>query len=388
MATHKKVIKDIVLHTIRLIVTLLILNLLLQPSGPVAQFLGIDLSYLLPSVIVLSIILYISSIIQTIFIMRIAEIVGYALNGLALALALYLFNLTPLAPELLYLINFWLFIFLLVVIFNYVVKSLADLYKEPFIGILSNSVSLFLTGISLSNISTIFMSQISLSPGISEFIPKIIFWAFTATSIFIPATSLRHSSNPYLHYFGEKVSSNITGIAFLLILILTYLFILRPYVLSLYYRFTPIPIDLFEWGVICLSFWLFYNNLKGRMSKRLTKQLYFGDWTKLKQEIEYKIDPEQLNIASIIEEFIEYGIKDGIITYIASIMLSNGVREKYVRPIIKKILDFQEISYPKICLRPWIKWIDEENRQRRMELVEEVLNDMRYYWRSEVGLKK
>ncbi|MBS7607535.1 hypothetical protein KEJ14_06860, partial [Candidatus Bathyarchaeota archaeon] len=97
MATRKKVIKNIILQTVKLIVALLILNWLLQ-SGPAAQFLDldIDLSPLLPSITILSLILYISSLIQTIFVMRIAEIIGYALNGLAVALALYLFNLTPL----------------------------------------------------------------------------------------------------------------------------------------------------------------------------------------------------------------------------------------------------------------------------------------------------
>lgn len=388
MAAHKKIIKDIILHTVKLTIVLLSFQWALQPQGPVAQFLGKDLSYLLPPIFVLSIILYISSIIRTIFAMKIAEIVGYALNGLALALALYLIILTPLAPKLLYLMNFWLFICMLIVIFNYVAKSLADLYHEPVLGILSNSIALFLTGITLSNILTILMSPLSLPPKVSEFIPIIIFWTFTATSILLTATLLKYFPNPYLHYFGEKISSNITGITFLLILVPTYFFILKPYILSYYYRFIPMPIDIFEWGMICFLFWLFYNNIKGQVSKRFSEQLNLGDWTRLEQEIEHRIDLEQRNIANLVEEFVEYGMKDGIITYLTSIMLLNGVKETYIRGIIKKVLDFQETPYPKICLRSWIARIDEENRRRRMKLIEEVLEDMKFYWRGEVNLEK
>lgn len=387
MTTRKKVIRDVTLHSVKLIIILLVLNWSLQPGGLAVQFLGIDLSCLLPSIIILLTIFYISSLIQMVFILRIAEIAGNALNGLALALALYLFNLTPLAPKLLYLMNFWLFMCMLTLVFNYTTKSLADLYHEPFIGVLSSSISLFLAGISLSNISTILVPYIFSSSEVSNFIPKIISWVFTIASILFPVALFKHFPNPYLHYLGEKISSNITSIIFLLILVLTYFSILRPYILSHYY-FIPIPIDLFEWGIICLSFWLFYEKLRGQVRKRLTEQLNLGEWTRLEQEVKHKIDLEQLNIASIIEEFVEYGIKDGIITYIASTMLLNGIEEKYIRWIIKKILDFQEIRYPKICLRAWAKGIDEENKWRRIKLVEEVLSDMRYYWRSEIDLKK
>lgn len=385
MATRKKVIKNIILQTVKLIVALLILNWLLQ-SGLAAQFLDldIDLSPLLPSITILSLILYISSLIQTIFVMRIAEIIGYALNGLAVALALYLFNLTPLVPEPLPSINFWLFIFMLIIILNYVAKSLADLYHEPIIGVFSTSVLLFFTGLSLTNILTILMSRLTLSPNISDIIPGLIFWSFTATAIIFPASSFRCSPNPYLHYFGEKVGSHVTSIIFLLILIQIYFAIVRPNLIS--QSNLLLPIELVEWGVICLSFWLFYRNLKKQVGKHLTEPLKLGDWTMLKQEIEYYTDLEQLNIASLVKEFIEYGVKDGIITQLTSVMLLSGFKETHIRYIIKKILDFHDIPYPKICFRSWLKGIDEENKRRREELIREILNDMKNYWKM-TGIK-
>lgn len=376
IATSKKVINEIILNTVKLIAALLILYWSLQPEGLITQFLGKDLSFLLPSIIVLSIILYISSLIETIFIMRIAEIFCNALNGLAVALALHLFNLTPLAPDLLYSMDYWLFACILIAIFNYVAKSLAELYHEPLVSIFSTSLSLFLFGFSFSNILAVLIVPLSLPPETSIF----LFWSFTAAAIIFWLTAFRNFSNPYLRYLGEKIDSHIASIIFLLILIQIYFTILRPYIISHSHLF--VPASLIEWGVICLSFWLFYRNLKKQVKEHLTEPLNLGCWTMLKQEISHQIDPEQRSTANLVEEFIEYGTKDGIITQLAAIMLLNGVKEEYVRHIVKKILDFHEVPYPKICLKPWLKGIDEENKRRRKELMEEIVHNIRYYCRA------
>jgi len=370
MATGKKVIKDIVSHSIKFAAFLLTSYWLLYPDGLISQFLNVNLSFLLLPLIILSTALYVSAVINAIFISRITEIIGKALEGLSIALAIYL--LTPrLASDLLSSLNYWLLILALTAIFNYVTNSLADLYHEPLLNVFSTSLSLFLAGFSLSNILAVFAQY--LPPPLENFPPEIVFWGFTAAAAVSTVSIFRNFSNPYLHFLGVKIDSNIAGITLLLILTLTYFSALRPYVMS---YLTPIPVSLIEWGVICLSFWLFYRNLRSQVNKRLTEPLRVGDWTKLRQEVEYHVDSEQVNVADLVGEFVDYGIKDGIITYLVSVMLSNGVSEDNVRGIVRRLIEYEDIPYPKICLKPWINGIDEENKRRRRDLLQEILSEI------------
>lgn len=383
METREKIIKNIILQVIKLAISFSVLSWIIMPGGLaeqfLSQFLGIDLelSPLFPSIIILLLIFCFSSLIRKIFVMEIAKILGHALNALALALAFYIFNLTPIAPEILSLINLWLFVFFLTVIFSYMAKSLSDIYHEPLIGVFSISILLSFTGISFSHISKILISPYLLLYNI----PEIIFWSFIIAAVINFHVALfRYFPNPYIRNLGIKVSSNIVIIIFLLILIQTYFSILRPNIISNVHL--PVPINLIEWGALCIIFWFFYEDLKIQVSKHLTEPLNLGDWTTLKQEIQYNTDMEQLNIANLIKEFIECGIRDGLITNLTLFMFLNGFEENYIRNMIKKILDFQEVPYPKICLNIWLKGIDNENKDRRRELVKELLDDIKDYHKN------
>ncbi|MEM2661203.1 MAG: hypothetical protein QXS74_07785 [Nitrososphaeria archaeon] len=385
MEMREKIIKGIILQIIKSAISFLVLSWIIMPGGLANQFLGLDLElhHLLPSVTILLLIFCFSSIVQNIFAIPIAKILGNALNALAFTLAFYLFNLTPLAPEILSSINLLLFVFILTAILSYVAKSLASIYHEPLIGIFSISILLPFAGIFFSHVSKILISSFLLPSSI----PGIVFWSFIIASIINFHVALfRYFPNPYLHHLGIKVSSNIIIIIFFLILIQTYFSFLRPSIISNVYL--PIPINLIEWGALCIVFFFFYEDLKIQVRKHLTESLNLGSWTTLKQEIQYHTDIEQLNIANLIKEFIECGIRDGLITNLTLFMFLNGFEENYIRNIIKKILDFQEIPYPKIRLNLWLKGIDNENKIRRRELVKELLNDINNYQKNkEKGYK-
>jgi hypothetical protein len=306
--------------------------------------------------------------------MRVAEIIGNAIDGLGLALTIYLFNLSPMASEFLNLANPWLLICMLTAISHYVVKSLAELYHESLIITFSTSISIFVLGLALSNISQLI--PINLPLEISVSFSKIIFWSFTATAALISLLIIFKSfSNLYLNYLERKIESNIGTVLFLLMLALIYFMYLRQYILEKINLL--IPIHLAEWGVICLAFWLFYKSLIRGVNANLTETLNLGDWEKLRQELKYHADSEQLNVSRLIEDFINEGEKDGILTYIISVLLTNGVKEENIRRIVRKLLDFQDIPYPKICFRSWLNEIEKENIKRRKDLLNEILGDIR-----------
>jgi hypothetical protein len=247
---------------------------------------------------------------------------------------------------------------------------LADLYHEPLLEISSTSLFLFLTGFLLNNILSILI--LYLPPPIYKFPPEIFFWSFTVAAVISLFSILRNFPNPYLHFIGVKVGSNIAGITLLSILTLTYFSVLRPYITK-YFPYIANVISLIEWGVVCLSFWVFYRNLRNQVNKFLMEPLHIGNWTTLRQEIEHHVDLEQINVSKIVEEFINCGVKDGIITHIVSVMLSNGVSEEKIRGIVRRLIEYQDIPYPKIRLSPWIKRVDEENKMRRKDVLQKML---------------
>jgi hypothetical protein len=377
MTTGKEVIKVIISHSIKFVAFLLISYWFLYPNGLIVQFLNVDLSFLILPLVILSTALYASAIINAIFTLKIAKIIGNALKGLAIALAIYLlipclgrFLMSRALLDILSSLNYWLLLFMLTVIFNNIARSLADLYHEPLLEISSTSLFLFLTGFLLNNILSILI--LYLPPPIDKFPPEIFFWSFIVAAVISLFSILRNFPNPYLHFIGVKVGSNIAGITLLSILTLTYFSVLRPYITK-YFPYIANVISLIEWGVVCLSFWVFYRNLRNQVNKFLMEPLHIGNWTTLRQEIEHHVDLEQINVSKIVEEFINCGVKDGIITHIVSVMLSNGVSEEKIRGIVRRLIEYQDIPYPKIRLSPWIKRVDEENKMRRKDVLQKML---------------
>lgn len=372
----KWVMKKIAVYVAGLAVSLIALNILLSRGGFISNLLGVDLSFLIEVLTVPVILFFASSLLGALMASRLIKIVSNALGGLSLALAVYLFiDLAPITPiRQLLPVNQWLLMIMLAIIFGYVAVSFSDLYHEPLIGDASTSILIFLVGFALTNIVS--LARFRMPFGLSEVLPKVVFWGFTATALVSLLSLLRNLSNPYLHYLGRKVKSNISSILLLLLFALAYFSAIRPYILGNFNL--PIPIQLIEWSILCLSFLLFYRGLNGYVKGYLTENLHLGNWTRLAQRIEHFIDPEHLNLAGVIRDFIEHGRKDGIIAYIASIMLTNGVSIEAIREVIADIVEFRDMPYPKICLRPWIKGIDEENRRRRIKLLEEVTNKVNW----------
>lgn len=379
MNVRRNVIRDIILQTVKLIVILLIFTQALQPNGIIARLLGIstDLSPLLPTVIVFSLILYVSSIIQKLFLLKIKEVLNMVFNGLAIATATYLFNQTPWTPEIFRAINFWVYIFMLSLIFYGAAKSLSSLYNEPLIHILSASVFFIVIGVSSSMILTTIISHFALHAPFGKIIANAISLSCTVAAIIFPLSLLKYSRNPYLHYLGGMIESRINRIFLLLLLLQLYFEVLRPQIVSS--ARLSMPLELIEWGALCFSIGIFYLNLRSQVSKRIIEPLNLGKWTILRQEIEYRTDPEQLNLAALIEEFIELGIREGLIAYLALLMFQNNLPLKFIKNIIRKVLDFKEVPYPRIFPESWHSAIDEENKRRRRKLLEEVLDEIEQY---------
>jgi hypothetical protein len=375
MKVSKEAIKAIIVRSIALVAFLSISYWLLCPSGFIAQLLKVDISFLFLPILISSIVFYLSAVVNAIYASKVMGIANSALRGLAIALAMYLIAMQW-AFGIWTSIIFWVFIIALTAIFDHVVNSLANLYNEPLLSILSTAISLFLVGLSFSKIMASFLSY---PPSPLKAFPDVVFWTFTIVAAISLLSIFKYFSNPYLRVLGTKVGSNVVGMTALMFLVLMYFFALRPQIIG--YPI-PIPISLIEWGIICLSIWLFYRSLKGQVNSYLTEPLEMGDWAKLVQEIEHRIDPEQVSLADLIREFIDCGVKDGVITRLVAIMLLNGLSEESIRKIVRKILEYQDLPYPRIRLTQWVKGIDEENKRRRKNLLKMLLDEIEQEMRS------
>jgi len=369
MRLDEGAIRAITSRSIGLVALLSISYWLFCPSGLIAQTLSVDVSFLMLPIAISSAMFYVSAIIKAIFTSKTMGVASDALKRLAIVLAMYLIAMQW-AFDVLASILFWTFVIVLTTIFNRVMASLADLYKEPLLNMSSTALSLFITGLSLSNVLAALLPYI---PSLFKALSEATFWAFTIAAVASSLSIFRYSPNPYLRTLSIKIGSNIARMTLLIFSVLMYFLTLRPHIVRLP---TPIPVDLIEWGVICFSLWLFYRSLKGQVNKYLAEPLEIGDWAKLVQEIEHVIDTEQVIFADLVKEFIDHGVKDGIIARLVSIMLLNGLNEESIRGVVKKVLEYQDIPYPRIRLAQWIKGIDEENKRRRRDLLKAILAEV------------
>jgi hypothetical protein len=385
---QERTVRDLIVRSIALAAFVSISYWLLLPGGFASRLLGIDLFFLFFPVAISSAIFYLSSIVKLIYASKLAEVASGVLRKLAILLAIYLI-LAQWISGIWSSVFLWIFIIVFVMLFYHFMSLLAKLYGEPLLEILSKAISLFFSGISVSNALTPLLSN---TPPPLKAFPEVAFWTFTVSAAASLISIFIYFPNPYLQFIGTKIGSKIAWIMALIFLALTYFFIYRPQIAEA----VPISISLIEWGIICLSFLILYMVLKGQVDMYLAEQLRLGNWTKLVQEIDHRVDPEQVSLADLIREFIDHGVKDGIITRLISIMLLNGLSEGSIRSVVRRILEHQDIPYPRLRLAQWIRGIEEENKKRRMNLLKTLLEEIerevktkspRFFEIKQVGVK-
>jgi len=87
------------------------------------------------------------------------------------------------------------------------------------------------------------------------------------------------------------------------------------------------------------------------------------------------MDQEQIDVSQLTEDFIEDGIKEGILVYITSVLLMNDVEREAIEKMVSRLVNYQDIPHPKIALHWRLKGVEAENKKRRKELLQKVLDE-------------
>jgi len=363
------IVNKIASRTVLIIVLALSSYWFLHPQGLIFQVFNKDLSFLLSPILVASIIFYLSSLISVIFTGRIINIITSSLKGFSTAFMFFLLISNPPTSEALRPIGFWLLICALIVIFHHVVSSVAQLYHEPLPKVFATSLSLFAGGLALSQVTPLI--PISLPWNLGSSLDKIVLLGFALASIASLFGVFKDFSNPYLRYLGEKLGSNLFSVLELAIFVLLYFFNIRSYLIDMYPVYIPLP--LIEWGVVCMISWSLYRKLKHETKVSLSEPLKLGDWTRLQQKVGYHMDQELIDVSKLTEEFVEDGAKEGILVYITTVLLMNNVEQEAIEKVVSKLVDYQDTPYPRIALSWGLKGVEEENKERRTQLLQAVL---------------
>jgi len=361
-----RTIKAIIMRTAILAAFLSISYWILCPGGLLEQLFSIDLSFLFLPIAVFSAMHYLSKVNDLILASEISKVLGITINRLGIITALYLLAKNW-ASDIWSATLFWMFVIALIAVSGHTIISLAKIFNETLLVIFLKAISFFLVGMAFSTL----LNSLSYSP--LKALSEVVLWTFIVAAIISLLPLFSFSSNLYLRFIATKLGSKVLWVAFLMFLVLEYFLLLRPEIV----RYSdPGQVTLAEWGIVCFSFWLFYRNLKSQVNNHLAKEMEMEDWTKLVQTIQHEIDPEHAYLADEVREFIDRGVKDGIIARLVSVMVLNGMGDGNIRRVVSRLLEYSDIPYPRIRLDRWIRKIDEENRRRRRELLKTLLDEI------------
>lgn len=219
---------------------------------------------------------------------------------------------------------------------------------------------------SLSNLSSI-SSQEMLLIFFREVLPMSFIIGGAAISLY----SLKKLDNDYLSVFGEWVKSHIRWIGFFGGVLWVYVFSAREQLLNSVGQKLLVA----EWGLVGLFAAAMYITVRGSV-KQIAEREQFESWKKHAQRIGSSEDLNQANIAKMIEDFIEKGKKERIITYLIRLAEKRGYSQRHIVKLTRELINYHEDELPPLILSWEAERIKEDNREERKEKLESVLERM------------
>lgn len=254
--------------------------------------------------------------------------------------------------------------------------------KENYIlHVVSKSASVFIAGFILRHLlstvvsgSILSLSSIEDVP-ITELFPRIVV-EFLPVSVMVGGVAislylLERSDNDYISLFGKWVKTYTGSIGFLGGILWTY-FLMRPYLKSYFGK----EMLVVEWGFIGLATVVIGYIVKGSVEE-MAETEDFESWKKNVQSISSQGDRDQEKLTGLIEEFVEEGKKEDIITYLIRLAQKRGLSLRFTIDMMRDIINYQEEEIPPLVLRSEAERIKEENKKKRREILENTFNDLR-----------
>lgn len=133
-----------------------------------------------------------------------------------------------------------------------------------------------------------------------------------------------------------RISENPARNFFFGFLITAYLSLVRP---PLAVNLTSLPY--IEWTIIAVTVYVVYD-----MTRQSTKKLYLNSedlgWKRHEQKIRRETGRELIRASSVMEQFVEHGVKEPLLVYLALHMQRLGENEEGILKTLSPLVDYRE----------------------------------------------
>jgi hypothetical protein len=366
----KKLIQGFILRTIGLAIVYFTVDFILNKSNIIQQAINIKPSFLFYPIIATSIALYLASILKLLLTGELSYITVSSIKMLAATIFFSIILANPPTPQVLQPLGFWLLMATITIIIVRAAGSITKYYGGVILKTFIESPCIFTLGYILNRVLNILINTQNIEFLKSTCLPEKIYYSFLTLSILSILGILQNSRNPYLSYVGKKFGtlSGKTSTFIIIILLLFYFSDLRPIIVNL----LPNYIVVIEWAAVCLTAFAIYRRMKTYVSKRLTEDLKVGEWTTHVQKIFHEKD-KVVEVSKVAEEFIESGLKGGILSYLIAALVENEVPTSTIESIIGELADYEDDHYPKLTLKWELENLEIENKKRRMKVLTSTL---------------
>lgn len=133
-----------------------------------------------------------------------------------------------------------------------------------------------------------------------------------------------------------RISENQARNFFFGFLFTAYLILVRP----------PLAVNLIslpyiEWAIIALTVYVVYD-----MTRQSTKKLYLDSedlgWKRHEQKIRRETGRELIRVASVMEQFVERGVKEPLLVYLALYLQRLGENEEDILKTLSPLVEYRE----------------------------------------------
>jgi hypothetical protein len=391
----EKTVKELALPSaaymagILITVWFLVLQQITFPFSILGMDFQINLSFLGLPLTVLLLFRYISLLIEKLVVGDIALTISEGLETMSITGFVYLLSGWVLVPLWVKPIaGFFLFSSLFSVLHKVIIQVLNDINQlfEPIItsiyillvGYIGSNTWLQLYPILMSTLNTSLGGSLRtiLESGLAEPINNIIIISTALTSLMALSGLGTNHPNSYLRFMSKTVGENLSRVTVINFAILYYLFFVRNF-LFIYSGVNPQFLTIGEWLLVCACFYLGYHNLKEYAENSLIIEDVTGAWRKHLQQVKTVSDPQLELLSRLVESFVDYGLKDDLVTHLAVLLNDSNLSMNQISQINGLIIGYQDTKAPRIGF-PWqIQNHKKFNLQRRKQVINTVLTSIK-----------
>ena len=195
------------------------------------------------------------------------------------------------------------------------------------------------------------------------------FWAVSLTYLLRYATS---SESILVADITKWLTRSPVAIFFIGICTATYFAVIRGLIYSLFaYAFY------FEWVLILFIAWNIFQNIRNSLKKSHTNLILEADWRKHVQLVNQLDDDDFNKMLDLQSEFIDKGSRQYLLNYLMLMLNKNGYKGESMTPLLSSVIEYNDKKIPWYALGFWKKRIQQNNRAKRQRALDNLLDGIK-----------